>query len=656
MRLRLALIALPFAFLPAFAQPDRVTYANLCAAELGPIPVFNCLNGTVLPITVNKKSQKTTTASCDKPVQLGLHFGKQCVPFARIQELKTGKPDALTLALCRKYFDRPLIPAKGGQPAIKPENNPFFDDIAIIQHDKTTGRTCFFQSNVSSQKTDLGIDGRKVPSPSDPSATIWMSTTHIRNSVECTKCHAADPFVWSPYIAQSVDVSRWDADGRYDSNFGDLFGKQSTIFRPDNNECLTCHRFGRGPNMDANKANACNGLVHDYVRRDKPFAVKPTEYWMPPGFGTNRADFDKTFQASIAQIDRCCANPQLLECRPDIADGRIPRSDVVEIWQSNGPTCGGPGCAQRLDNNLETRSIAAGDTALYQLHRNGAIWRSSGAPCAGDSCGGWAPLDNNPAAVAIAAGADKLTQLHRDGKIWRFTGTPCGTSGCPGWEQLGNDDTVAIAMGGAQLYRLDRDGTIAVFTGRACSTSGCPGWQRLDKNPATIAIVAAPGALYQLHAGGAIWRYTGTPCQAGGCLGWQALDNNPRTTAIAAAAPAQLYQLHDDGTIWGFIGVPCTTTACPGWLMLDNDPGASAIAAAGLNLYQLRADSTLWRFTGFPCVGQSCSGWAQLDNDGKMSSIIAGGNFVYQIRQDRAPLRRAERRPRPLGMAATRTR
>src|SRR5262245_366543 len=116
MRLCLIPMLLALCCAPAGAQPDRVTYANLCAAELGSIPEFNCLNGTVLPITVNKKPQKTTTASCDNPVQLGLHFGKQCVPFARIQELKTGKPDVLTLALCRKYFDRPLIPAKGSQP------------------------------------------------------------------------------------------------------------------------------------------------------------------------------------------------------------------------------------------------------------------------------------------------------------------------------------------------------------------------------------------------------------------------------------------------------------------------------------------------------------------------------------------------------------
>jgi len=91
-------------------------------------------------------------------------------------------------------------------------------------------------------------------------------------------------------------------------------------------------------------------------------------------------------------------------------------------------------------------------------------------------------------------------------------------------------------------------------------------------------------------------------------------------------------------------------------VMLDNTPTATAIAASGNNLYQLRADGSVWRHTGIPCIGAICSGWTQLDNDGKTTALIAGGDLVYQIRQEQGALRRAERRPRPLGMAATRPR
>ena len=653
MRLRLALIALSLACVPAFAQvPDRPTYADRCAAEMGRIPAFNCLAGKLLPITVNGVVQTRTVDACDKPVQLKM-IDKQCVPFSRIQELNTGRPGVLTLALCRKYFDRNVA---------KPEANELFDDIAIIQHDSATGRTCFFQSEVSS-KGDRGIDGRRVPSPSDRTAAadaVWMTTSRVGNSVECTKCHAADPFVWSPYIAQTVDVDRWDPHGRYDSNFANLFGNPSKTFRPANNACLDCHHFGRGPKPNVNltdkrKDNACNALVDALTLQDRPHSAQPKQIRMPPDFGTNVTAFKSAFDASIAQIKRCCATPDLPECRSDIADGRIPRSLITEVWRANGPTCGGSACWQRLDNDLRTRSLAASDASLYQLRQNGEIALST-APCAGEACGGWTLLDNNPNAAAIAAGAGVLHQLHRNGTVWRYTGTPCKSFGCPGWAQLGNEaKTLAIAMGGIQLYRLDSDGTIATFVGPACSKTACPGWRRLDANPSTVAIAAAPEALYQLHDSGAIWRYTGTPCGAGGCPGWQLLDQNAGTTAIAAA-PGALYQLHDDGTIWRFIGLPCTADACPGWVMLDNNPRATAIAAAGGNLYQLHTDGTVWRHTGIPCVGDICPGWTQLDTDGKATSLIAGGNLVYQIRQEQGELRRAERRPRPLGMAATRPR
>ena len=91
MRLRLALFALPFACAPAFTQvPDRPTYADRCAIEMGRIPAFNCLAGALLPITVNGVAQTKSVDECDRPVQLQmLNTGKQCVPFSRIQTLRT---------------------------------------------------------------------------------------------------------------------------------------------------------------------------------------------------------------------------------------------------------------------------------------------------------------------------------------------------------------------------------------------------------------------------------------------------------------------------------------------------------------------------------------------------------------------------------------
>ena len=133
------------------APPSRADYADQCAAEMGVIPQFNCLDGDLLDITVNGVSQThpPSDGKCDKPVQLGL-AGNQCVPFSRLLRIDTGTPGVTTIAICRKYFD-----STGPQ-------DQRFDDIAMIQHNKTSGRTCFFQS-----KLGASLDGRTVPSPSD---------------------------------------------------------------------------------------------------------------------------------------------------------------------------------------------------------------------------------------------------------------------------------------------------------------------------------------------------------------------------------------------------------------------------------------------------------------------------------------------------------
>ena len=128
---------------------NRAQYAAQCAAEMGTIPAFNCLDGVVLPITVNGVEQSQPVTACDNPVQLGLGGNGQCVPFSRLLRLPTNNPATEAVAICRKYN------ASNGP------GDPIFADIAVIQHNKATGRTCFFQSPIQA-----GLDGRTVPSPS----------------------------------------------------------------------------------------------------------------------------------------------------------------------------------------------------------------------------------------------------------------------------------------------------------------------------------------------------------------------------------------------------------------------------------------------------------------------------------------------------------
>jgi hypothetical protein len=324
------------------------------------------------------------------------------------------------------------------------------------------------------------------------------------------------------------------------------------------------------------------------------------------------------------------------------------------IWRSTGEECSGDSCPgwTRLDNNKKTLAIAAGGNNLYQLHNDGRIWKSTGAACSGGSCPGWRMLDNNPATQAIAASGDKLYQLHRDGRIWEWTGQNCSGQSCPGWRLLDNNPrTVAIRATDGKLFQLHYDGRIWRYNGTACSGQSCPGWQLLDNNPRTVDLSANIGKLYQRHRGGEIWRSTGKACSGNSCPGWKRLDNNPRTTMIDGA----VYQNHHDGRIWKSTGTACSGNSCPGWVMLDNNPRTKfSRAADGDNnrlyqlhapkLYQLHNNGSIWQSTGGACSGDSCPHWQRLDNNPRTKAIAASGGRLFQLHQD-GKIWRADGRP-----------
>jgi hypothetical protein len=355
------------------APPDRVTYATQCAAEMGKIPAFNCLNGQLLDITVNGVSQSQLVNNCDKPVQLGLGGGSQCVPFSRLLALDTGKPNVTTIAICRKYF------ASSGS------NDPRFDDIAMIQHNKATGRTCFFQS-----KLEANLDGRSVPSPSDNTAQAnqyWLDSQSVSN-IQCTSCHAADPFIWSSFVAQKADLAKWDPTGKYDSNFAGMFGGFSKVFQPSGNGCAVCHRFGRGP---GGGDFSCNGLPTRYSGH-LPNATHPSEFLMPPSFGGTSASWHSSFDAALAQIERCCANPDLAECHSRLADDEAPDdgSRFAAIWvrQSGPPFVARHGMTsqeyqQQFDQLVGQQGFCLVDVSGYAVggqDRYAAIWEKKSCP------------------------------------------------------------------------------------------------------------------------------------------------------------------------------------------------------------------------------------------------------------------------------------
>jgi hypothetical protein len=249
------------------AVANRLEYAQACAAMISTIPDFNCMTGTELPITFNGVVQTTAVGNCDKPVVLGLSNEGQCVPFSRLVRIDTQRADVQTVAICRKYHARPA-------------NSTIFDDIAMIQHDNTSGMTCFYQSRI-----EAGIDGTLVPSPmssSQAASNVWLDThTAFQppqefkerwaggpGGIPCVNCHDADAFIWSPYVSQAVGSGGWQPLGpyRFDA-FGIFLGPATHAVKPTNATlCVSCHRIG---------INSWKGIAKFIVD------------WMPLTNGTN---------------------------------------------------------------------------------------------------------------------------------------------------------------------------------------------------------------------------------------------------------------------------------------------------------------------------------------------------------------------------------
>lgn len=319
LRAFMALCTLFIVFTASAAPPtSRLSYAQQCAGEMGAIATFNCLDGQIIPITKNGQpvSVRSPGEQCDNPVQLGLGGDSQCVPYSRFLRIGTRPPDVETVVICRKYPEDDKGPS-----------DAMFSDIAVVQHNKRTGNTCFFQS-----KLHQHLDGTSVPSPQENSTNAskyWLEPgSEGPGNIRCTQCHDADPFIWSKYIVQVADPTRnWNPLGKWHSNYLDLFGRTVKTFKPINNKCATCHRIS---------SQSCRrddlGAGHVSVRE---LADKRQ---MPPDFSGTDGEWRGLFEAAVNEIFDCCDNPSASNCATVDQQGeRVPPPRRLPVCKSGPP-------------------------------------------------------------------------------------------------------------------------------------------------------------------------------------------------------------------------------------------------------------------------------------------------------------------------------
>ncbi len=317
-------------------------YGAQCAREVTPIPAFSCMAGEVIPITVNGQITTSYTATCDKPSMVpALDAGNQgqCVPGSRALVLRDDEQAQIS-AICRKYVVRDPL-------------SHFFDEINIVSHNLTNGKTCWFTAKAARPFTvGAGINGRIVPSPSglpttptsrnaprgyekihpesealtsdwkvaktslpNPSA-LWMSPTQlVKNEPMCVKCHDSGPYMYSPYIAQTTQLPS-NPFGKYQPRaIGQAFKAwpQPFAMTTRGNTCTTCHRMGNMHSCGLATLQA-TGVV-TATGTSATGQLFPLSHWMNPGNLHSKLQWDEAFKKSAKEIADCCANPNGAACQ-----------------------------------------------------------------------------------------------------------------------------------------------------------------------------------------------------------------------------------------------------------------------------------------------------------------------------------------------------
>ena len=130
-------LLIPCFFLTAstsvFAGEALEAYAKRCDEAIGiTVPDFICDSGALVPTEHHQANSDGSPAryrpkqACDRPNQLN----QECDPGSRFQVLPTSNERAFAVAHCRKQ----------GLDATE------YGDIAVIQHNKENGATCFYQA------------------------------------------------------------------------------------------------------------------------------------------------------------------------------------------------------------------------------------------------------------------------------------------------------------------------------------------------------------------------------------------------------------------------------------------------------------------------------------------------------------------------------
>ncbi len=596
----------------AFAGDTLEEYAQRCDEAIGiTVPDFNCDNGTLVPTEHHTNPDGSPAKyrpkqACDRPNQLN----QECDPGSRFQVLPGSNDHAYAVAHCRKQG------LSAGQ----------YGDIAVIQHNKDNGATCFYQALAdwedehtrTTVKTPLN-GGVKAPSKGT-SAWPWLTPAKTAD-IGCVACHDNGPIFRSPYLSRVVKDGQPLLPGAGDNEFNksqpyhfvgtDFASWRAYKVEVADNVCNKCHRMGvsnvlfngteetgtaRAFGIRSTAASQANKNPHS---DDSPI-------WMTPGQDTYRDDVE-----GDAKLIRDCAN-RFDENLPS------PNTSTCKIAGFTGGNEFAPPIDDRF--GLAVASWGPNRLDLFGVGTNGAMYHKAWNGIWRPSSSGWQHMGgiftSKPAVVASGSERLDVFGLGTDSSLFHTTWAP--DTGWTSWEPLGGTFTSPPAVVSWGPNRLDifGIGTNGAMYHKAWDGAWRPsasGWELLGgvftSPPAVVAWASERLDVFGLGTDRSLFHKAWAPDT--GWTSWEHLGGTfASPPAVVSGGPNRLdiFGIGTDGAMYHKAwDEGAWRPSASGWESLGgvftSPPAVVAWGAGWLDVFGLGTDSSLFRKSWAPNTG-----------------------------------------------------
>ena len=447
-----------------FAGETLEAYAKRCDEAIGiTVPDFICDAGTLVPTEHHLANSDGSPAryrpqrTCDRPNQLN----QECDPGSRFQVLPGSSDRAFAVAHCRKQG------LNAGE----------YGDIAVIQHNKENGATCFYQALAdwenpntrTTVKTPLNGDV-KAPSKGT-SAWSWLTPAQTAD-IRCVACHDNGPILRSPYLSRAMKDGQPLLPGAGDGMFNDdqpyhFVGTDFASWRAykvqvSGSKCNDCHRMGvsnlrlKRTRPDGTEEEVAGGTAREFgiratalsqTNKNPHSADSPIWTWHMNLADPPNALHSTELEAAAKTIRDCAARFS--------PDAPLPNTDSCRIT----PFTGANEFAPPMDGRFGLTAASWGSNRLdvFGIGTNGAMYHKAWDGVWQPSPSGWEQLGGifTSAPAVVASGSERLNVfgVGTDKSLFHSSWTP--STGWKAWESLGGSFTSQPAVVSWGPNRID---------------------------------------------------------------------------------------------------------------------------------------------------------------------------------------------------------